>query len=356
MPLLSGRIALTVYAFSLFAVQAFTLPNDRPEVSIGDSRSDIPPPMPQIPRAPMPTEPRPADPNLPQKNQRAEVKEVVKLGPKGLPGLIDAVVARRTRGPELGLAPELGVGSEFYPVSKAALTLDKVGEGAVGVVRARWGKLDDVQRWRLMRFRGQFDYDAALMYALASLDSKNVDVQEQAILYAGKYKEARARDKLIELLNNGAPRVRWKVVDALTQIGGDAVVDAFIDLLAPDSWAAKGKGRNWLPFEGTQPTWWPDYRAFIIDALRELKAKKSGPALLGVLREKGPGKGYLALQIAPALAEFEYREALPEFRRILMTAPESLVVPLGRVGPGWLAEEIRSDVAKAIEQLESAEK
>ena len=258
------------------------------------------------------------------------IKELVKLGPKAVPDLVDAILRDRNSGG-----------------AYAALALDKIGKPALEEVRTAWEKLDERQRWKLMRFRGQFDYDAVLMFAVASLDSDSYEVRQEAIRYAGQYKEPRSRDKLLELLNNDEPPLRWEVVDALTSIGGDAVVDAFVELLAPDSWAAKGEGLGPAP---TFPVpWWPDARPQVIDALQKLKATKTAPALLSVLQEKGAGKGYLVITIAPALAEFEYREALPELRRILDASPESLTPSI------WPFERIKSKVAEVIRNLETVE-
>jgi HEAT repeat protein len=255
------------------------------------------------------------------------IEELVKIGPKAVPDLVDAVLRSRST-----------VGG--YP----ALVLDRIGEPAVEPVRKEWERLDDAQRWKLMRFRGQFDYDAVLMFAVASLDSETYEVRQAAIRYAGQYKEPRSRDKLLELLNNDAPPLRWEVVDALASIGGDAVVDALIKLLAPRGWAAKGLGL--VPPDSRPPPWWPDGRPYIIEALRKLKAKKAASALLMVLQEKGEGRGYLAAQIVPALVEFEYREALPELQQILTSRPGAYEPSLDT------PERFRSRIAEAIERLE----
>jgi hypothetical protein len=189
-------------------------------------------------------------------------------------------------------------------------------------VRREWGRAGEADRWKLMRFRGQHDFAAALPFALASLDSKADDIVAQAVRYLGRYKEAKAREPLLKALGAAAPRVRWDALDALTAIGGDGVAEAFTKLLDKDGWAARGEGLH--PPDGYPPPWWPDGRPQVIRALGTLKAKAAAPALLTVLREKGPGRGYLGSVIIPLLGEFGHREAIPELCHILATDPGDL--------------------------------
>jgi HEAT repeat protein len=240
---------------------------------------------------------------------RRAIAELVKIGPPAVPQLVQVVVS----GPRTA-------------ASYAALTLDEIGPPAVEAVRAAWAPLGEAGRWKLMRFRGKYDYAATLDFALASLKSRDDDVRSQAVRYLGQHKEERARDALLAKLNTEVPRLRWEVVDALTEMGNDSVVNAFIKLLAPDSWAAKGEGL--LPPEGKAPPWWPDGRPRIITALRHLKAKSAAPAFLKLLQEKGPGKAYLGSFLIPALVEFGYRECIPELKKIVAANPRDLALAL----------------------------
>jgi HEAT repeat protein len=119
--------------------------------------------------------------------------------------------------------------------------------------------------------------------------------------------------------------VRYEIVGALAEIGGEDVVDALIELLTPDSWAAKG---HYLPsWPGFPPYWWPDGRSQVIGALAMLKAKRSAPALLKVLQEKGNGMGYLGEFIIPVLGDFEYGDPTAELMLILTTGEIAGVHP-----------------------------
>jgi len=57
----------------------------------------------------------------------------------------------------------------------------------------------------------------------------------------------------------------------------------------------------------------------IIAALAKLKARRSAPALLKVLQEKGKGKAYLGEFIIPVLGDLGYGEAIGELKAILAT-------------------------------------
>jgi HEAT repeat protein len=238
--------------------------------------------------------------NLPETSKA--IDELVKIGPPAVPQLVRAILT----------------GNESE-AAYSALVLDKIGPPAVVPIRTVWNEMDERSRWKLMRFRGQHDYGASLDFALTSLDSKDKNVRSQAIRYLGKYKETKARSQLLKLLNADAPSLRWKIVDALTAIGGDEVVRPFMELLAPDSWAARGEGRE--PPDGFPPPWWPDGRPQIVESLHVLNAKRAAPALLELLRERGTGKAYLGQFILPALGDFGFTSAVPELRSILATDP-----------------------------------
>lgn len=251
-----------------------------------------------------------SDPESPgarfEESHRA-IAELVKIGEPAVPLLVETILA--SSGPTTDRVRGRRNGASYSLVA-----LKRIGKPALPHVQKVWPKLDEANRWKLMPFRGQHDYTAALPFALASLESKSESVLSQAVRYLGQHKEAKARDPLLQILNTAPARVRWEVVDALTAIGGEKVIDAFIKLLAKDSWAAKGDGL--IPPPGVTPPWWPDGRPHIVMALRKLKATKAASALVQLLEEKGPGKGYLADFIIPTLSEVGDRECIPALRRV----------------------------------------
>lgn len=236
---------------------------------------------------------------------RQAIDELSRIGPPAVPQLVESILGGHRSG-----APY------------SANALDRMESRAVEAVRREFEALDEVGRWKLMRFRGKFDYDASLDFALASLDSKQEEVRLHAIRHLGQYKEAKARDKLLVMLNSDVPRLRWEVIEALSAIGGDDVIDAFIELLSPTSWVAKGEGLTHPA--GRPPRWWPDGRPQLIQALHRLNARRAGSSLIEVLAENGPGTGYLGPIIIPVLRDLEYVEAVPELRRILATDADAL--------------------------------
>jgi HEAT repeats len=267
---------------------------------------------------------------------RKAIAELAKIGSPAVPHLVKVVVEADPK--DIGTIR--GNGPAY-----SALALDEIGKPAVEVVRKEWDRLDESARWKLMRFRGKHDYAAAFDFALGSLDSKSDDVVAQAVRYLGQYKEAKAREPLLKKLNTAAPRLRWEVLDALTRIGGEGVIDAFIGLLKKDSWAAKGEGQ--VPPPGRAPPWWPDGRPRVIEALRTLKAAKSAAALSDVLREHGPGRAYLGSFIIPFLGDYGAPECIPELNRIADELDANIAPSLDA------PSEIKSKAIKAIRAIES---
>ena len=180
-----------------------------------------------------------------------------------------------------------------------------------------WETLSEADRWKLIKLPGCVARKLAVSQAVRSVDADSFYVRREAARWLGKNKASEAKPRLLEKLHTEKSPVRYEIVGALAEIGGEDVVDAMIKLLAPDSWAAKGRYLQTWP--GFPPYWYGDGRTSIITALAMLKAKRSAPALLKVLQEKGNGKGYLGEFIIPVLGDFGYAEALPELKTILAT-------------------------------------
>ena len=197
------------------------------------------------------------------------------------------------------------------------LTGSMLGESAQPHVARIWEKLSEADRWKLIRRPGWVPRKLALSQAVRSLDADSFYVRREAARWLGKNKASEARSRLFEKLNTEKSPVRYEIVGALAEIGGEDVVDAMIELLAPDNWAAKG---HYLPTPLDFPPYWgSDGRTAIIGALAMLKTKRSAPALLKMLQEKGNGKGYLGEFIIPVLGDLGYGEAIGELKTILAT-------------------------------------
>jgi len=217
-------------------------------------------------------------------------------------------------------------------------------------VASVWARLSEADRWKLVALEKCVEAKAAMALALASLDSDSQEHQRKAITWLGKHKAAEGRAPLLKRLNTAALQLRWDIVEALTQIGGEDVVAALIALLAPDSWAAKGLGL--VPPPGFPGYYWPDGRVIIVRALGELGDARAAPALFKVLEEKGPGRGYLAEFIVPVLAQLGYKEAIPTLRTIL--AAETLAgVPADKpwINPAAVRATVRRLTAAALYRL-----
>ncbi|MBI3412064.1 MAG: HEAT repeat domain-containing protein [Planctomycetes bacterium] len=240
-----------------------------------------------------------------QQTARA-IRELGEIGEPAVPKLLEAIL-----------------GKHQVVAAYSANALDEIGEPAVDVVRRKWGQVNDAEKWKLMRFRGKFDYDASLEFALQSLDVKESALRRQAIQHMGRYTEPKARKKLLAMLNAEVPEShRWLIIESLAELGNnEEVADALIALLAPTSWAAKGKGLIHPP--GNTPPWWPDGREHVIEALAKMGAKKAAPKLLEVLQEKEPNKGfYFNTEIVHLLGELSYAGCIPEFKRLLVLKHE----------------------------------
>jgi len=226
--------------------------------------------------------------------------------------------------------------------------LRRISKDAQPDVARIWKKLSEADRWKLMALPGCVPRKPALSQAVRSIDADSVNVRRQAVRWLARWlrrnKAPEAKPRLLKKLHTEKSSVRYEIVGALAEIGGKDVVDAMIELLAPDSWAAKGHYLQ--PYPGFPPYYWGDGRRTIVYALARLKAKRSAPALLKVLQEKGKGKGYLGEFIIPVLGDFGYGKAIPEFKTILATG-EIAGVNLHRAySPKRIAAERRRVKAK----------
>jgi hypothetical protein len=244
---------------------------------------------------------------------------------------------------------ETKTGADLFAAGCCASVLVDIGKVAVDDVRNRWPKLDDKMRWRLMEFRGRYDYDQAADYALECLKSKDAKLSLEAWSFLLKHKEKRIQDEFYRNLRGeceGTPCTyvirREPVFDA------EKEVDLLIALLAPDSWMALDKGYPARP--RTIRNIPNDERYFVIDALAFRKAKRAAPAMFKMLVEKGPGRAYFAGQIVPILAEFGYKEAIPELKRILEADEKLFTNPGKPYSPPW----IKMLTARALWQLGDA--
>jgi len=186
--------------------------------------------------------------------------------------------------------------------------------------------------------------EAAIRQALKSLRSQDVSVRRDAIRLLGREKAVEAKPALLEMFSRETPRLRWYVMAALAELGAREIIDPLIELLAADSWAAKGEGLL-APLDAGHPFgyWHGDGRSGVVHCLGKLKAKRAVPSLIRVLEEKGKGKGYLGHVIAPVLGESGDAKAVQPLKRVLQTA-ELAATP--RNSPWYRPQQLARDKAR----------
>ena len=240
---------------------------------------------------------RGADGDKLEDTQRA-IHALVRIGRPAVPQLINAAASDHpTAGPY------------------AILALDKIGLPALPAVVQQWEELNTVQRWRLMRFRGKYDYRESLPFAMESIHSRVPRIAIQALQYLAEHRERTAVPGIENVFQVSPTLVRLEGIDALGLIGGEEAVDLLLSLLEPDSWVARGEG---MPFsDGASNPWRPDGRARVVAAIGRLKPAKATMPLLRLLRERGPGRGYMGSVIIPVLADIGDARSVPELRRIV---------------------------------------
>lgn len=233
------------------------------------------------------------------------MKELITIGKPAVPKLIKA---RLSQNPVLA--------------GYSAKVLEQIGPEASEGIKAVWPVLEETEKWKFMSVRAKSDYANVVDFAMRSLESKDAQVRLQAIYFVGDHKETKARAALLKMLDTAMPPWhRASIVESLVALANDEVVDAFILLLARDSWAAKGIGLR--IFDERSPPG-ADERPFIIEALAKIGARKAAPKLLEVLQEKGAGRAYLGHAIIPLLGEWEYTKSIPDLRLILTSENDNL--------------------------------
>ena len=123
----------------------------------------------------------------------------------------------------------------------AGCALRRIGDGAQKDVAGIWEKLSKADRWKLLTVPGCVPKATALSYAIASLGSESPTIRGSAIRWLGQHKAPEGRRPLLDRLRAEKSSLRWEIVDALAEIGGEEVVDAMVKLLARGSWARQGR-------------------------------------------------------------------------------------------------------------------
>jgi HEAT repeat protein len=236
-------------------------------------------------------------------------KTLIDIGKPAVPKIIDAML-----------------GKNQTVASYCALILEGIGSDALPAVQKRWDDLTVTQKWKFMAFRGKFDYKNVLPFALSSLEEKDPSIRRQAQGFLCFHREARAKSALLKAFKEDLPSHRWDIIGCIFPYDDKEVIDAHIALLSLDSWLSRGEGVP--PPMSRRPPWGHDGRPRVIEALGRMKAKASAPALLKVLAEDGPGKAYLGSFILPLLGEFQYKESVPELKRIIASDPSTLAPSL----------------------------
>lgn len=166
--------------------------------------------------------------------------------PRALPGLIEALGY-----PEASLPPRI------------AEIIVMFGKDAVPLLIAELRNLDsDVRRMWAAEILGWLDDQQAAIPLIESLGDISPEVRAKAAGGLGKIRDARAVERLLEmLLSDPIPFVRTRVAQALGAIGHPKVIDHLIHVLK-------------------DPEWWVRIRA--IEALEEIGQSSSGALLVAL--------------------------------------------------------------------------
>ncbi|MCI0641816.1 MAG: HEAT repeat domain-containing protein [Gemmataceae bacterium] len=259
------------------------------------------------------------------------IRALSALGKRAVPKLLDTIVSTN------GYAAAYGGHAlkEMMPVEVHDL------------IKERWSKVGDAEKWKLIYHFNRFDFDAACRFAVAGLEHKDETLRGQAWDYVVKYHSSiaikPARERYLKALaGDDMPKLRWGLLTEKPMFDAEKEADILISLLRPDAWTVKGEGRIYCCHT---PPWWPDGRDLVVTALGARKVKRAAPALINVLAEKGPGRAYLGHLIIPLLGDFGDKEAIPELKRILKTPGKDQEYSL------WGLEYNQGLAAKALWQL-----
>lgn len=233
---------------------------------------------------------------------------------------------------------------------RCARVLTDIGAAAVPDVRARWPKFNDAERWRMMEFMGKHDNDRGADYALSCLRSTDEKLRLKAWGYLLRHKEKRVKEEFFRNLEGSSDFPPcYEVIRGESIFDGQREIGLLIALLDNDSWAAQDRG---FPKRPRLARFMPnDERMFVVLALKARNAVKSAPKLLPVLQAQGPGRGYMGALVIPMLADWGYKEAIPELKKIL-----AIDKKLMRPGPyGMGADSVKQLAARALWQLGNEE-
>jgi HEAT repeat protein len=276
-------------------------------------------------------DPKAADGDRVEETRRA-VRALVAIGQPAVPKLIDAALGTNQN-------------ASLY----AGLALKEMSQNDTrDPVRERWDRLGAADRWRLARYVTDVHFNAVADFAVESLKHKDEAIRipawEFITRHRGAQRLAPARELFFKALAGGeSPKVRWHLLTEEPVFDRDQEADVLIGLLRPDSWAARGDGR--IPPPGATPPWWPDGRDLVIPILGKRKVQRAAPALVNVLAEKGPGRGYLGHLILPILGDLGDKEAVPELKRVLDTPSDKHEPTL------WGRDYLHALAAAALLQL-----
>jgi hypothetical protein len=263
---------------------------------------------------------------------RRAIAALAAIGKPAVPKLLDAILAK-----------------DDPATAYSSLALKGMpAQEAEEVIAARWEKAGTADRWKLVPFYEPLAFGTVARFALDCFEGKGNDARSHAwgfVIRNAKSKAvAPAKDRYLKALaGDEEPAIRWGLLAREPVFDDGKEADILIELLKPDSWAAKGEGR--LPPLGHTPPGWPDGRNFVADVLAHRQVKRAVPALVALLAEKGEGKAYFGDTVVPILGDLGDKAAGAELKRVLNAKPEDYVPNLAS------AKHLKALAARALWQL-----
>ncbi len=263
---------------------------------------------------------------------RRAIAALTAMGKPAVPKLLDAITAKAD-----DAAGYSALALKAMPAAQAA-----------EAIKDRWDKAGVADRWKIVPFHKNFEFNPVAEFAIGCLDSKDAGTRAQAWGFVLANSRAHALDPakhryLKALAGDETPQLRWGLLVREPAFDADKEADILIGLLKPDSWVAKGEGRM-PPPGGTAPEW-PDGRDTVVEILGHRKVKKAVPALLALLAEKGEGKAFFGHTVIPVLGDLGDKAAIPELKRVLSAKAEDLRAGLSP------PERLKAYAARALWQL-----